>query len=59
MVTNMKISTPEKEGVPLCTAWKYTDEELLTPVIVEMTPRKEKRDIMPSTIDNARSRMGL
>lgn len=59
MLTRMKISTPEKEGLPLCTARKYTDELLATPVIVEITPRNEKNEKKASSIASRRRRIGL
>ena len=59
MLTRMKIKTPEKEGLPLCTARKYTDEEFATPVIVDITPRNEKNEKTARRIARSRRRMGL
>lgn len=53
------MSTPEKVGTPLCTAIKYTEEELATPVIVDITPRKEKKERKPSMTARNRRRIGL
>jgi hypothetical protein len=38
---------------------KYTEDELVTPVIVEITPRKEKKERNASLIARILRRIGL